>query len=70
MPLRHLLLCQAGGITELAKLLDKGHIASPTGEAALAAVCSKLPNNLREKRLLVWDTSVTCCCRISDMDDL
>ena len=45
-------------------------LAAFAEEAPLAAVCSKLPNNLREKRLIVCDTSVTCCCRISDINDL
>ena len=45
-------------------------LTSQTGEAALAAVCSKLPNNLRKKRLIACDTSVTCCCRISHLIDL
>jgi hypothetical protein len=53
-----------------ALLAGQSDFASPTAEAALATECSKLPNNLREKRLIVCDTSVTCCCRISDINDL
>jgi hypothetical protein len=59
------------GRRDASSLLAGGsHFPSQRGEAALATVCSKLPNNLRKKRLIVCDTSVTCCCRISHIIDL